>query len=274
MFGFTLYELIWFFFIYAFLGWCVEVVFCSVNTGHWVNRGFLNGPVCPIYGFGMVIVLLCLTPLSGNLLVLFIGSFFLTSALELVTGFVLKQAFHTTWWDYTDQPFNIGGYVCLKFSLAWGLGGMAAVRLLHPPIARLVNWMPRAVGWSLAAVFGAAFLADFIVTLTSLAGLRKDLRELDKIAAALHKCSDTISCNLGSGAVNADAKLEAGREKLPERIASLEAHRDLLRARILDRRLTSAAHLMKAFPNMQILRHRESFAQVRKELHQRRKKQQ
>ena len=122
MFGFSVYQLLWYFFIYAVLGWCVEVIFCTATTGQWVNRGFLNGPLCPIYGFGMVIVLLCLTPLQGSLPLLFLGSFLLTSALELVTGFVLKKAFHTTWWDYSDQPFNLGGYVCLGFSLAWGLG--------------------------------------------------------------------------------------------------------------------------------------------------------
>ena len=131
MFGFSVYQLLWYFFIYAVLGWCVEVIFCTATTGQWVNRGFLNGPLCPIYGFGMVIVLLCLIPLQGSLPLLFLGSFLLTSALELVTGFVLKKAFHTTWWDYSDQPFNLGGYVCLGFSLAWGLGGMAAVSYTH-----------------------------------------------------------------------------------------------------------------------------------------------
>ena len=146
---FTLYQLLWYFFIYAFLGWCLEVVFCTVNSGRWVNRGFLNGPVCPIYGTGMCIVLLVLEPLAGNTLLLFLGSMVLTSALELVTGFVLKKAFHTSWWDYSDQPFNIGGYICLKFSLAWGLAGMAAVRLLHPPIARLVDRLPHTAGWVL-----------------------------------------------------------------------------------------------------------------------------
>lgn len=263
---FSIYQILWYFFIYAFLGWCVEVVFCSVNTGHWVNRGFLNGPVCPIYGFGMVTVLLCLTPIQQNLLLLFAGSFLLTSALELVTGFVLKKAFHTTWWDYTDQPFNIGGYVCLKFSLAWGLGGMAAVRLLHPPVARLVNALPTALGWVLLAVLIVVFAADFTVTLGSLAGFQRDLRELEHIAAALRRGSDAISQNLGSGALAVDEKLAEGQENLPAHLANLEARRDLLRARLLDRRLLGAARLMRAFPQMQALRHRELLEELRSEL--------
>ena len=90
LFGFTVYQLFWYFCIYSVLGWCTEVVFCTVNTGKWVNRGFLNGPVCPIYGFGVLIVLCVLTPLKDNFFILFAGAALLTSLLELFTGFVLE----------------------------------------------------------------------------------------------------------------------------------------------------------------------------------------
>lgn len=119
---FSLYEIFWYFVIYAVLGWVVEVCFCSINTGGFVNRGFLNGPVCPIYGFGMVAVLVCLWPLRHNIPVLYAGAVLLTSALELVTGWVLKKLFHTSWWDYSNMRFNLGGYICLRFSLVWGVG--------------------------------------------------------------------------------------------------------------------------------------------------------
>ena len=115
--GYSIYELLWLFFIYAFFGWCIEVVFCGLNEGHFINRGFLNGPVCPIYGVGGVIVVLCLTPIKDNIFLLFVGSALLTSILELITGFALDKIFHARWWDYTDMPFNIGGYICLKFSI-------------------------------------------------------------------------------------------------------------------------------------------------------------
>lgn len=71
--GYSIYELLWLFFIYAFFGWCIEVVFCGLNEGHFINRGFLNGPVCPIYGVGGVIVVLCLTPIKDNIFLLFVG---------------------------------------------------------------------------------------------------------------------------------------------------------------------------------------------------------
>ncbi len=265
MADFSFYQIAWYFCIYSFLGWCLEVVFCSVNTGHWVNRGFLNGPVCPIYGFGMVIVLLVLTPLKDNLLILFAGSFVLTSTLELITGFVLEKAFHAKWWDYTDEPFNIGGYVCLKFSLAWGLGGMAAVNLLHPPVETLVAILPRPVGWALLAILCALFAIDFAVTLTTLIGFRRDLREMDKIASALRRRSASLSRDLGSGAVAADEKLTARRTELESRAAFLRAH-------LLDRRLLGAARLMKAFPDLKIPNHQKALETLREELHSRKKK--
>lgn len=263
--SFSLYEILWYFCIYSFLGWCLEVVFCSVNTGHWVNRGFLNGPVCPIYGFGMVIVLLCLTPLADNLLILFIGSFFLTSILELLTGFILEKAFHAKWWDYTDQPFNIGGYICLKFSLAWGLGGMAAVKLLHPPIGAIVHLLPRPVGWSLLGMIFILFAIDSAVTLATLIGFRRDLREMDRIAAALRRSSTTLSRDLGTSAVAAEDKLTARRSDLENRYFFLRAH-------LLDRKLLGVSRLMKAFPDLKIPRHQNLLEMLRDDLHRLKKK--
>ena len=89
----TIYNIMWYFFIYAFLGWCTEVSFFAVKTGKFVNRGFLNGPVCPVYGFGLVIIIMALTPLKENLLLLFLGSVVITSSLEFLTGWRLKRYF-------------------------------------------------------------------------------------------------------------------------------------------------------------------------------------
>ena len=89
-----MYSFLWIFFIYAFLGWCTEVSFAALKTGHFVNRGFLNGPVCPIYGFGVVIVLRFLEPLKGSFPLLFLGAVVLTSALEWLTGLGLEKLFH------------------------------------------------------------------------------------------------------------------------------------------------------------------------------------
>ena len=106
-----MYEYVFYFVIYAFLGWCTEVVYKAVTVGQFVNRGFLNGPVCPIYGFGMVFVIWALTPVTDNAFFLFVGGFVITTLLEWVTGFVLEKLFHAKWWDSSSEPCNIGGYV-------------------------------------------------------------------------------------------------------------------------------------------------------------------
>ena len=85
-----------------------EVIYAAATTGQLVNRGFLNGPVCPIYGFGMIIVLFALTPLQHSVLLLYLGGVILPSALELVGGWALYKLYHTRWWDYSDFPFTSG----------------------------------------------------------------------------------------------------------------------------------------------------------------------
>ena len=154
----------------------------------------------------------------------------------------------------------------MKFSLAWGLGGMAPVRLLHPPIARLVDRLPHTAGWVLLGVFGAVLAADLAATLVTLAGLERDLRELEKLGAALRRGSDAVSKELGDAALAADEKLAESRQALPGRIADLEARRDLLRAAITDRRLFGARRLLRAFPGMHNLRHREVLEALKAEL--------
>jgi len=108
----TFYEVVWIFLIYAFIGWCTEVSYATLDAGKFVNRGFLNGPYCPIYGIGVLVVVVILTPLKNSLLILFIGSFVLTSVLEYITGYVLEKVFHNKWWDYSDKPLiSKGMYV-------------------------------------------------------------------------------------------------------------------------------------------------------------------
>lgn len=101
------------FFVYGFLGWCTEVAYAAVKQGKFVNRGFLNGPICPVYGIGVGVVVQFLTPVENNLVLLYISSTILVTAIEGITGFLLEKIFHNKWWDYSDQPLNIGGYVRL-----------------------------------------------------------------------------------------------------------------------------------------------------------------
>ena len=195
--GFSLYQTLAYFLIYSCLGWCLEVVYAAVTTGKLVNRGFLNGPVCPIYGFGMVIVLYALTPLVDNTLLLYLGGVILPSALELVGGWALYKLYRTRWWDYSDYPFNIGGYICLEFCLLWGVGTLVVMRIVHPIIAGLV-----------ATAIAASTLADTLDT-------------MEKLGDSIHAVSDAMTELLGTTAMTADQKMDENHLQL--KLAAAEA---------------------------------------------------
>ena len=217
---YSLYQLLGLFLIYSFLGWCAEVCYAALTTGKVVNRGFLNGPVCPIYGVGMMGVLLLLTPVSDHVLLLFIGGMILCTLVELIGGWVLCTIFHTRWWDYSNQPFNLGGYVCLGFSVLWGLAVAFVVRLIHPAILGLVNHVPHTLGLVLMSVLSGLFLADLTVTLVTIVGIKRSLGELERVAGALHTVSDAISGTLGNTTLAADAKLDEIKESGQEKVAA------------------------------------------------------
>ena len=219
--GFSLYHILAFFLIYSCLGWCVEVVYAAATTGQLVNRGFLNGPVCPIYGFGMILVLFFLTPLEDDLLLLYLGGVILPSALELVGGWALYKLYRTRWWDYTDKPFNIGGYVCLEFSLMWGLGAMVMVKVIHPTLAALVNIIPPLVGFVLMCLLYAVYAADVVATAIAASDLARELDALEKVADSMHAVSDAMTEILGTTAMEADQKLDENR--LQFKLAAAEA---------------------------------------------------
>ena len=216
--NYSLYELLGLFLVYSFLGWCVEVCFVAVTSGQVVNRGFLNGPVCPIYGVGMLGVLLLLEPVSHRLFWLFLLGMLLCTAVELVGGWILEKVFHTRWWDYTDQPFNLGGYVCLGFSLMWGLAVTFVVRLIHPVLFSLLKLIPHTLGVVLLIVLYVLFVTDMVMTLITIIGMKKRLGEMERVAEALHSVGDSLSDRLGSKALAADAKLDEIKESSQERL--------------------------------------------------------
>ena len=202
-----MYQLLWIFFIYAFLGWCTEVSYAALRTGKFVNRGFLNGPVCPIYGCGVVVVLAGLEPLKGNFVLLFLGSVVLTSALEWATGFVLEKLFRQRWWDYSDKPFNLGGYICLEFSVMWGFACLFVVDILHPSIEFFIRLIPHTLGWVLLGLFSAAMAVDLAATVRTIAKINRQLDQIDQLARRLKTASNEF------GEILADRVLEAAEKR-------------------------------------------------------------
>ena len=261
MFEYSLYYFAFTVLIYGFLGWCGEVIFAALCHGKFVNRGFLGGPICPIYGFGMLIVLAVLTPVEGNLAVLFFGSVVLASLLELVTGLVLDKIFSQKWWDYSEFPLNIGGYVCPLFSLLWGVGCVLMVRVVHPLIHHLIVVIPHTAGIVVLAILYAAFLADFIFTAIGLAGLSRELRAVSEVERLLKRASDEIGEKLADGTIDVMEKSAPMREQGEE---ALQKYKELS----AKRRSATVGRLMKAFPNLDgAPKLKDSYERLKSKLH-------
>lgn len=228
------YELVWIFIIYAFIGWCTEVSYAALDTGKFVNRGFLNGPYCPIYGCGVVIVVAILTPLRESLLILFIGSLVLTTALEFVTGYILEKVFHNKWWDYSDKPFNVKGYICLKFSILWGLACTFIMDVLHPLIYKAITWIPFIPGVILLSILMCVFLVDCCITVSTILKFNKRLKIMDEMAASIHKLSDEIGENIYENVTGVIEKSEEFQENHAELIDKITETTEATKAKLTD----------------------------------------
>lgn len=191
-----MYELLLNFFVYGFLGWCTEVAFAAAKERKFVNRGFLNGPICPIYGIGVTVVVTVLMPYKDQIIPLYLWSVLLVTVLEGLTGYLLEKLFHHRWWDYTGMPLNIGGHVCLLFSVIWGVTCVAIVHFVHPMIAKILSFLPVWLGGLLLAAFCFALAADLYVTVTGILKFNRRLARMEEIAQELHRISDQLGENI------------------------------------------------------------------------------
>lgn len=277
IFNLSLYNIIFYFAIYAFLGWCVEVAYAALNTGKFVNRGFLNGPVCPIYGFGVVFIIAMLTPIENNIFMLFIGAAFITSFIEYMTGFILEKLFHHRWWDYSDVPFNIRGYICLKFSLIWGIASIFVIKVVHTVVYDVVRFIPNLVGIVLIVIIIISFLIDFIAAVQIVLKLNVRLRKIEEISVQMRSKSDILAKEISrntielkklydENSVEFKQKHESSiieiKNKYEKEITELKVKYDKLTARrhILQRRI------LKAFPNIKSNRYFGALEELKKKI--------
>lgn len=163
--------------LYSIIGWIYETCLCSITERRFVNRGFLNGPYCPIYGFGAVLVILLLGRIQNPIL-LFLAGAVLTCSLEYFTSWLMERIFHARWWDYSDRKFQIKGRICLAGALVFGTLSVVVVKWLHPLILRLTDAIPTAWFDDLVLLLFGIFVADFVFTITKLQGFHQKLRAL------------------------------------------------------------------------------------------------
>ena len=133
-------KVILYFLVYSFLGWCLETIYAYMVFGHFVKRGFLYGPICPIYGFGAILLILNLKNIKeDNNIAKFLAAMISFSIFEYLASFILETIFHQRWWDYTGAFLNLQGRICITFSLLWGIIGVLFINYIHPWIKKKMN---------------------------------------------------------------------------------------------------------------------------------------
>lgn len=178
-------KIIAYFIIYSFFGWVMESVLKTCLQKKPVNSGFLHGPFCPIYGFGAIIMFLFLDKFKTNIFLLFISAFVILSIWEYIVGWLLEKLFHTKYWDYTQNKYNIKGRVCLMNSLFWGLLGVIFTKYIHPFIVEKIDVIPAQILIFSTIIIAIAIIIDVIVSSVKVTNIKGKLEKLKEITNSI-----------------------------------------------------------------------------------------
>ncbi|NLP26997.1 MAG: putative ABC transporter permease [Clostridiales bacterium] len=241
LFNLTLFEIGFYFLYWSAFGWILEVIVRTLETGEFENRGFLNSPICPIYGFGVLIVYTTLSSIK-SIFILFVLSVLLCSIIELFVGLGLQRMFHAKWWDYSHEKFNYKGYICLKISLLWGVGCLLVVRTVHPAIIKLVTHIPYIVGNIILLIVSIMLIIDTVCSVAEILNFNNKLRQIDKFYKKLNSSSIKIGGNI-SGEVQ---EIKQKYDKLLEQ--------------------AKKNRFVKSFPNMKSIKYNDALKLIKKKI--------
>lgn len=181
---YTISMLFLLFIIYSFLGWCMEMVVCYISTKEWVNRGFLIGPICPIYGCGCLLMILLLEKYLKDPFVLFVMAMLLCSLLEYFTSYLMEKLFKARWWDYSHKKYNINGRICLDNILAFGILGLLMMYLINPFVAKMLGYVSLNIINIVAIVIAVIFVIDNVISLKVISSFKTVVKSIHKDSTA------------------------------------------------------------------------------------------
>lgn len=188
----TAYELLWLFLIYSFLGWCLEVSLAAVKRHHLINKGFLNAPFCTIYGTAAVAFALFLPELKDSLFFLFLGGMLIASFLEYWAGRMMERIFHRKWWDYSEYRLNLDGYVCLRYSIFWGISAVLMMKFTNPLLLKLLGLVPSFAGKILLWGISGLLVVDAVGTSAAILQLHHGIDRITQISEDWQKLSESL----------------------------------------------------------------------------------
>lgn len=192
MHAYYLSQWVLFFFIYSFIGWVWESCYVSVRKRRWVNRGFMHGPMLPLYGSGALAVLVSTIGVRENMALIFLLGMMAATVLEYFTGAAMERLFHVRYWDYSNQKLNLHGYICVSSSLCWGCFSVLLVRVVHVPIETAVLRIPLAVAEGAALVLSVAAAVDLTQSFNEAMDLKRILSQLEESREQIRKLQERL----------------------------------------------------------------------------------
>lgn len=226
--GYPIYDLFLYFIFYSFLGWVMETCYCSICERRLVPRGFLYGPICPIYGAGVLLMILFFTPLKKNLVLFYVVAVVVMSSWEYFVAWLLETTTHVKYWDYSNFRFNLKGRICLWVALVWGVLSYLVIFYIHPPIEAKLSEIPSVLKYALGSILLTVLLVDAAFTIRHLALVSRLVVGVTTLGEELQ-----VQLSLGKAELTnrLEPKAEAARQKYYAEIARLERSSRRFRSR-------------------------------------------
>lgn len=236
---YTIVQWICFFIIYGFLGWCYESAYVSIKHKQWVNRGFVRGPLLPLYGSGAILLLFVTIPFRENLLFMYVSGAIGATLLEYVTGVAMEALFKVRYWDYSKRRFNFQGHICLAATTLWGVFAIVIVKVVHRPIENLVMGLPETLVEIFVMVVTVVFAADFALSFKAAMDIRDVLIKLEEVQREMERMQKRLDVILAFAedsreqvVMNTYERLDELTDALEERFARVKELREKLDAKI------------------------------------------
>lgn len=249
------------FIMFAFIGWCSEEIYVGVIIEHrLINRGFLHGPLCPVYGFGGVVILMLPPSLYNTWVPLFLASMVLCTVVEYFVSWLMEKLFHARWWDYSQYKIQLNGRVCLLNSVLFGFLGLGVIRFVYPHIIEFLNWMGDQVIHYTAECIAIVLMVDLFFTVRKLVDFARTMEKMKVFAESLkdHYGHEEWFRGDSIGEMMASVKehVVEGKDKASQNI--LEKIN-----KMQEMRHSAAEGFIKRFPTMQSVMYKEELAHLK-----------